>query len=406
MAVTSLPFSLFAGAPQVQALQGINYTPTNALGIATLALLPFTNGTLTIYPPTGSGLPTVTTTLSFLEDGSTVITFNKPPIINNLVSASIAEGDTYTTNGTFTDPDSSSWTATVDYGDGSGVQPLTLTGTSFSLSHMYKDNGTYTVTVAVTDNQGKTGTTTATITVNNAAPIVGTIIVATSPVIVNSPITASATFADFGVLDTHIAVWNWGDGTTSTGTVTETSGTGSVSDSHTYTTTGVYTIIFTVTDKDGATGTSQYQYVVVYDPTGGFLTGSGKYSSQAGWDTQNIQASGEVKVGVQAHYLNSVLVGNMKMNFKVDNLDFNSTSYQWLVVNGAKATLKGNGTVNGSGNYTFLFSGIDGSQTGGQSFVRFQITNSSNTVIYDTQPGAADTSDPITPLTNGVIKLH
>jgi hypothetical protein len=50
------------------------------------------------------------------------------------------------------------WTATVDYGDGSGVQALHLRrdGT-FVLDHHYSRPGTYHVTVAVTDDEGAVG---------------------------------------------------------------------------------------------------------------------------------------------------------------------------------------------------------------------------------------------------------
>jgi len=41
--------------------------------------------------------------------------------------------------------------ATVNYGDGSGSQTLSLSGKSFSLSHTYATPGSYTVTVAVSD---------------------------------------------------------------------------------------------------------------------------------------------------------------------------------------------------------------------------------------------------------------
>jgi PKD domain/Kelch motif len=87
------------------------------------------------------------------------------PSVSALANATINEGDIYSANGSFTDPGATSWTATVDYGDGSGVQPLPLSGTTFSLSHAYSTIGSYTVTVSVTDNQGATGTATATITV-------------------------------------------------------------------------------------------------------------------------------------------------------------------------------------------------------------------------------------------------
>lgn len=90
---------------------------------------------------------------------------NQPPAMNPLSGATVNGGATYTANGSFTDPDSSSWTATVDYGDGSGMQPLPLAGMTFSLSHVYTTVGTYTVTVAVTGNQGAIGTRTASVTV-------------------------------------------------------------------------------------------------------------------------------------------------------------------------------------------------------------------------------------------------
>ena len=97
---------------------------------------------------------------------------NQPPSINPISNATLNEGDTYSAAGLFTDPDSTSWTATVDYGDGSGIQPLTLSGMNFSLNHQYAVSGTYTVTVSVTNNQGATGTTIAIITVNDVPPVI------------------------------------------------------------------------------------------------------------------------------------------------------------------------------------------------------------------------------------------
>ena len=160
------------------------------------------------------------------------------PLTNQTVNEG---GTTYSQSGSFIDTTSStSWIATVDYGEGGGAQSLTLSGQNFSLSHVYQDNGTYNVTVRVTGNHGASGTSTAQVTVNNVNPTVGTI---TSPSMqqINTSFTASASFTDPSVLDTHTASWNWGDGNTTTGTVTESNGSGSVSNSHTYSATGVYT---------------------------------------------------------------------------------------------------------------------------------------------------------------------
>src|SRR6266566_3142724 len=241
---------------------------------------------------------------------------DNPPVINQLSNQTINEGATYSASGSFTDTDSTSWTGTVDYGDGGGAHSLTLNSDkTFSLSHVYQDNGTYTVTVRVTDNQGATGTGTATVTVNNVTPTVGTITAPSSPVLVNTAITASANFTDPGVLDTHTASWNWGDGNTTTGTVTESNGSGSVSDSHTYTATGVYTITLTVTDKDGGVGTSTFQYVSVYDSNTSFAGGR----SFDNPTTASPSTTGKVSFGISSKYNNSnVLTGSVKMNFKAD----------------------------------------------------------------------------------------
>jgi PKD domain len=96
-------------------------------------------------------------------------------------------------------------------------------------------------------------------------PLVGAITAPVVPVQINTPITASASFTEPGTLDTHTAVFNWGDGTSSTATVTEASGSGTASGTHIYTTAGVYTITLTVTDQNGVTGQSVFGFVVVYD---------------------------------------------------------------------------------------------------------------------------------------------
>ena len=42
------------------------------------------------------------------------------------------------------------YTATVDYGDGSGLQPLSLSSEYlFDLSHQYLENGVYTIVVTI-----------------------------------------------------------------------------------------------------------------------------------------------------------------------------------------------------------------------------------------------------------------
>src|SRR5713226_2548693 len=62
---------------------------------------------------------------------------------------------------------------------------------------------------------------------------------------------------------------------------------------------------------------------------------AGKYTSQAGWDTKNTTATGDVKFGIQAKYQNgNTPTGHTKFTFNAGNIDFASISYQWLVVSG------------------------------------------------------------------------
>ncbi len=98
---------------------------------------------------------------------------NLVPLVSLSPSASLNEGEVLGTSGSFTDADSSSWTATVDYGDGSGVQALALASDkNFSLSHLYPQDGNYIVTVSVTDNDGATGSDTLSLEVSNVSPTV------------------------------------------------------------------------------------------------------------------------------------------------------------------------------------------------------------------------------------------
>ncbi|MFC1964381.1 PKD domain-containing protein, partial [Chloroflexota bacterium] len=175
------------------------------------------------------------------------------PTVYAGTDAIIVEGDTFMGSGAFTDPDSDNWTATVDYGDGSGPQPLALNpDSSFNLNHLYCDDGTYTVSVTVTDDNGGAGSEKAVVNVTNVAPSIDAgpdqIVFSGAQVIVN------AAFTDRGILDTHNAVIDWGDGAVEAGMLVEANGSGTVAGSHIYINfVGTRTITVTVTDSDGGT---------------------------------------------------------------------------------------------------------------------------------------------------------
>ena len=110
-------------------------------------------------------------------------------------------------------------------------------------------------------------------------------------------------------------------------------------------------------------------------------------------------ASGQVQFGVTSKYLDSAIIGDVSMNFRAANLEFDATTLTVLVTSNGQATLRGTGTINGSGNYNFLVTGLDGFQDA----VRFQIKDQSGTVIYDSQPGAVDTAAPTASVTGQII---
>jgi len=347
---------------------------------------------------------------------ASVTVSNVAPVVDAGPDATINEGDIFSSSGSFTDPGADTWTATVDYGDGTGVSPLTLNpDKTFSLSHIYVDDDEddqYTVTVAVTDDDGGVDSDTVQVTVNNVAPIVGPLTITPTLVKVGDPITATGTFTDPGTLDTHTAAWDWGDGTTSVGTVTESGGSGSVSGSHAYTSTGVYTVTLTVTDDDGGSDTAIFEYVVVYDPSAGFVTGGGWINSPAGAYTAGPTLEGKATFGFVSKYQKGTTVptGNTEFIFHVAGLKFKSTSYEWLVIAGARAQYKGSGTINGAGDYGFMLTAIDGQINGGGGTDKFRIKiwdRTTDTVIYDNQVGETDDyANPTTAIAGGSIVIH
>jgi hypothetical protein len=176
---------------------------------------------------------------------------------------------------------------------------------------------------------------------------------------------------------------------------------------------GVYTISLRVRDDDGGEGTKvASSYVVVYDPSAGFVTGGGWITSPAGAYAPNLSAAGKATFGFVARYQKgaSLPSGNTEFQFQLANLKFQSTTYQWLVVGGAKAQFKGEGTINGASQvYGFLLTVIDGQMLGGDGVDRFRIKiwdKQSGSAVYDNQRSASDDSDAATVLSGGSIVIH
>jgi hypothetical protein len=100
-----------------------------------------------------------TITLSVSDSSETIAYITQGISVTNVVpqvyagqDIIIQAGEIMTSTGYFIDPGTDAWTASVDYGDSTTLQPLTLYGKSFELSHVYSPGGVYTVTVTVTDD--------------------------------------------------------------------------------------------------------------------------------------------------------------------------------------------------------------------------------------------------------------
>lgn len=240
---------------------------------------------------------------------------------------------------------------------------------------------------------------------NNVAPIIGIISPSVNPVQVNNSVTVNASFTDSNISDTHTASWNWGDGLNTIGNVNESNGSGTVSNSHIYTSAGTYTVTLTVTDNNNVFATSILQYLIVYDQSAGFVTGSGNITSPAGAEPAFPTSAGTATFGLNVKYTPNnagTPTGTTMFTFPNGGFDFISTSYDWLVINGTTAFLHGHGTINSAGNYTFLVSVIDGSP----DKFRIKITDSSNAVLYDNQIGVFDATPPVQEIVHGQIKIH
>lgn len=198
------------------------------------------------------------------EQSMQVTVLNRPPQVLAGADASVNEGAVFSRTGFVVDPGEDSWTATVNYGDGSGTQPLALTDTEFALSHTYVDNGSYTITVTVDDGDGGIGTDDVLMTVVNVAPTVNAGDNAT--VVSGDNFTLSGGFSDPGIVDNP---WAWAVSWGFTGT---SSGSTNVQGPNVFSTTaracaaGDYQVNVAVTDKDNATGTDVMTLSVGYYP--------------------------------------------------------------------------------------------------------------------------------------------
>jgi len=124
---------------------------------------------------------------------------------------------------------------------------------------------------------------------------------------------------------------------------------------------GIYGIAVFGTDVVLNVGDPELIMLVVYDPDGGFVTGGGWIDSPLGAytpsDPDDDDLTGKANFGFVSKYKKGAEVptGQTEFVFQAGDLNFHSSSYDWLVVTGSDyAMFKGIGTINGSGEYKFM----------------------------------------------------
>ena len=124
------------------------------------------------------------------------------------------------------------------------------------------------------------------------APIAHITSILPSLVAVGADVDLHGSFTDVGTLDTHSAQWIFSSVTifepiVNNAAVAESNGIGTATSVYQFDTPGVYHVMFRVSDDDlGQTTATTLDgldaLIVVYDPSGGFVTGGGWINSPAG----------------------------------------------------------------------------------------------------------------------------
>jgi PKD repeat protein len=215
------------------------------------------NVILTVTDKDG-GVTTQTVAVKVDNVAPVIVSVSKPTQVN--------EGQAITFAATATDAGIND-TLTYSWNFGDSTTPTSGQTTT----HTFADNGNYSVILTVTDKDGAVTTQTVTVKVDNVAPTIATVTLPAN-VIAGAAAQFAATATDVGIKDTLTYTWNFGDNTAVAVGQNAT---------HTFTSAGTYSILLTVTDKDGGTTTQTQSITIAAPPTtsgirsGGTVTISG-----------------------------------------------------------------------------------------------------------------------------------
>ena len=200
--------------------------------------------------------------------------------------------------------------------------------------------------------------------------------------------------------------------TSSAGTIVATltapiSASGTVSTTVSGLAVDVYTVEVTVigdyfTSPNPATGPATANLTILAPSSNGLVTGGGWFDSPVGACKMAscTTATGRANFAFNVHSRNGSVTGETEFHFRAGNLDFHSSAYKSLGINGSRVQFQGTGTVSGqTGTDTFTVIAVvnddDGEAT--PDTLEIQITDPSGVVIYDSQN---------VPISRGDIVIH
>ncbi|MFO0957424.1 MAG: PKD domain-containing protein [Isosphaeraceae bacterium] len=197
----------------------------------------------------------------FSEYTASITVLNVAPAVNVGGNASIVVGAALSRSGSFTDPGADHWTATVDYGDNSGIQPLTLNpDKTFKFNHVYAAPGTFTVTVGVDDGGGVIGRGGFVVTVSGVANVAPSVNVGgNATLVLGTALGRTGSFIDPDA-NPWVATVDYGDNTGLQPLLLNTDKTFFLS--HGYSSAGTFTVTVNVDDGAGAIGHASLLVVV------------------------------------------------------------------------------------------------------------------------------------------------
>jgi K(+)-stimulated pyrophosphate-energized sodium pump len=174
---------------------------------------------------------------------------------------------------------------------------------------------------------------------------------------------------------------------------------------------GIFNLRVRGADERGNVASEKNIDLVAYDPEAGSVNGEGWINSSLGAYPANHALSGKATFRFKAEYEKNAVTpsGQAEFVFVAANLEFKSTSYDWLVISGSEAVLKGSGTINDKGNYGFGLIGVDGKVKGEAHMDRFRLRiweKANSKLVYDSGLGGPENVPPTTAILGGSVDIH